>query len=123
MCLYKCFLRYPEALRPSFARLTECLEDDDQSVVQAAVTVLSELAMHNPKTYLPLAPKFYKLLTTSSSNWMTIKLVKVFGALTPLEPRLAKKLVGPLSEILETTSAKSLMYECIRTVVGGMTTQ
>ncbi|EEH52155.1 uncharacterized protein MICPUCDRAFT_29852 [Micromonas pusilla CCMP1545] len=123
LCLYKCFLRYPEALRPSFARLTECLEDDDQSVVQAAVTVLSELAMHNPKTYLPLAPKFYKLLTTSSSNWMTIKLVKVFGALTPLEPRLAKKLVGPLSEILETTSAKSLMYECIRTVVGGMTTQ
>jgi AP-3 complex subunit delta-1 len=123
LCLYKCFLRYPEALRPSFARLTECLEDDDQSVVQAAVTVLSELAMHNPKTYLPLAPKFYKLLTTSSSNWMTIKLVKVFGALTPLEPRLAKKLVGPISEILETTSAKSLLYECIRTVVAGMTSQ
>ena len=123
LCLYKCFLRYPEALRPSFARLTECLEDDDQTVVQAAVTVLSELAMHNPKTYLPLAPKFYKLLTTSSSNWMTIKLVKVFGALTPLEPRLSKKLVGPLSEILETTSAKSLLYECIRTVVQGMTSQ
>mmetsp|Transcript_13952 Transcript_13952/g.52327 ORF Transcript_13952/g.52327 Transcript_13952/m.52327 type:complete len:625 (+) Transcript_13952:204-2078(+) len=123
LCLYKCFLRYPEALRPSFARLTECLEDDDQTVVQAAVTVLAELAMHNPKTYLPLAPKFYKLLTTSSSNWMTIKLVKVFGALTPLEPRLAKKLVGPLSEILETTSAKSLLYECIRTVVAGMTSQ
>lgn len=123
LCLYKCFLRYPEALRPSFARLTECLDDDDQSVVQAAVTVLSELAMHNPKTYLPLAPKFYKLLTSSSSNWMTIKLVKVFGALTPLEPRLAKKLAGPISEILETTNAKSLMYECIRTVVVGMTSQ
>ena len=122
LCLYKCFTM-PEALRPSFARLTECLEDDDQTVVQAAVTVLSELAMHNPKTYLPLAPKFYKLLTTSSSNWMTIKLVKVFGALTPLEPRLSKKLVGPLSEILETTSAKSLLYECIRTVVQGMTSQ
>ena len=123
LCLYKCFLRYPEALRPSFARLTECLDDDDQSVVQAAVTVLSELAMHNPKTYLPLAPKFYKLLTSSSSNWMTIKLVKVFGALAPLEPRLAKKLAGPISEILETTNAKSLMYECVRTVVMGMTSQ
>ena len=123
LCLYKCFLRYPEALRPSFARLTECLDDEDQSVVQAAVTVLSELAMHNPKTYLPLAPKFYKLLTSSSSNWMTIKLVKVFGALTPLEPRLAKKLAGPIGEILETTNAKSLMYECVRTVVMGMTSQ
>ena len=81
------------------------------------------MLVHNPKTYLPLAPKFYKLLTTSSSNWMTIKLVKVFGALTPLEPRLGKKLVGPLSEILETTTAKSLLYECIRTVVAGMTSQ
>ena len=87
------------------------------------MTVLSELAMHNPKTYLPLAPKFYKLLTTSSSNWMTIKLVKVFGVLTPLEPRLAKKLVGPLGEILETTSAKFLQYECNRTVVAGLTSQ
>ena len=91
--------------------------------MQAAVTVLSELAMHNPKTYLPLAPKFYKLLTSSSSNWMTIKLVKVFGALTPLEQRLAKKLAGPIGEILETTNAKSLMYECVRTVVMGMTSQ
>ena len=122
LCLYKCFLRYPEALRNSFARC-QCLDDEDQSVVQAAVTVLSELAMHNPKTYLPLAPKFYKLLTSSSSNWMTIKLVKVFGQLTPLEPRLAKKLAGPIGEILETTNAKSLMYECVRTVVMGMTSQ
>ena len=72
--------------------------------------------MYNPKTYLPLAPKFYKLLTTSSSNWMTIKLVKVFGALTPLEPRLAKKLVGPLSEIRDHQRQVGL-YECIRTVV------
>ena len=36
---------------------------------------------------------------------------------------MGKKLVGPLSEILETTSAKSLLYECIRTVVAGMTSQ
>ena len=36
---------------------------------------------------------------------------------------MGKKLVGPLSEILETESAKSLMYECIRTVVQGMTSQ
>ena len=44
LCLYKCF-KIPEALRPSFARLTECLEDDDQTVVHGAVTVLSELGV------------------------------------------------------------------------------
>ena len=41
--------------------------DDDQSVVQAAVTVLSELAMHNPKTYLPLAPKVGQCRLTLSN--------------------------------------------------------
>ena len=40
---------------------------------------------------------------------MTIKLVKVFGALAPLEPRLAKKLVEPLGRLVETTHAKSLL--------------
>jgi len=88
LALYKCFLRYPDSLRPSFARLTERLEDDDPGVVSAVVSVLCELATHNPRTYLPLAPTFYRLLTASSNNWMTIKLVKIFGALAPLEPRL-----------------------------------
>jgi hypothetical protein len=123
LALYKCFLRYPESLRPSFARLTERLEDDDPGVVSSVVSVLCELATHNPRTYLPLAPTFYKLLTTSSNNWMTIKLVKVFGALAPLEPRLGKKLAEPLAHIMATTGAKSVLYECIRAVVGGMTQQ
>ena len=123
LALYKCFLCFPESLRPSFARLTERLEDDDPGVVSAVVSVLCELATHNPRTYLPLAPTFYRLLTTSSNNWMTIKLVKVFGALAPLEPRLGRKLAEPLAHIMATTGAKSVLYECIRAVVGGMTQQ
>jgi AP-3 complex subunit delta-1 len=123
LALYKCFLCYPESLRPSFARLTERLEDDDPGVVSAVVSVLCELATHNPRTYLPLAPTFYRLLTSSSNNWMTIKLVKVFGALAPLEPRLGRKLAEPLAHIMATTGAKSVLYECIRAVVGGMTQQ
>ena len=43
-----------------------------------------------------------------------------FGALTPLEPRLGKKLVEPLTALINTTPAKSLLYECVRTVVIGM---
>ena len=123
LALYKCFLRYPESLRPSFGRLTERLEDDDPGVVSACVSVLCELATHNPRTYLPLAPSLYRLLQASSNNWMTIKLLKIFGALAPLEPRLGRKLNDLLAHIMTTTGAKSVLFECIRCVVGGMTQQ
>ena len=123
LALYKCFLTYPESLRPSFGRLTERLEDDDPGVVSAVVSVLCELATHNPRTYLPLAPSLYRLLQASSNNWMTIKLLKIFGALAPLEPRLGRKLNDLLAHIMTTTGAKSVLFECIRCVVGGMTQQ
>jgi AP-3 complex subunit delta-1 len=44
-----------------------------------------------------------------------------FAVLTPEEPRLVKKLVPPLTDLIETTPAMSLLYECIQTsIVGGM---
>ena len=43
-----------------------------------------------------------------------------FGALTPLEPRLGKKLVEPLTNLIHSTTAMSLLYECICTVVTGL---
>ncbi|VDM33901.1 unnamed protein product [Hydatigera taeniaeformis] len=42
-----------------------------------------------------------------------------FGALTPLEPRLGKKLIEPLTNLIHNTSAMSLLYECINTVLAG----
>ncbi|GFQ83091.1 AP-3 complex subunit delta-1 [Trichonephila clavata] len=42
-----------------------------------------------------------------------------FGALTPLEPRLGKKLIEPLTNLIHSTSAMSLLYECINTVIAG----
>ncbi|KAL1915223.1 uncharacterized protein VTP21DRAFT_7499 [Calcarisporiella thermophila] len=119
LVLYKVFLRFPEGLRLSFARLKERLEDPDPSVVSAAVNVICELAKKSPKNYLSLAPQLFKLLTTSSNNWMLIKIVKLFGALMPLEPRLSKKLYQPITHLIETTPAMSLLYECIYTVISG----
>ena len=92
LLLYKVFLRYPEALRPAFPRLKEKLEDPDPGVQSAAVNVICELARKNPKNYLSLAPTFFKLMTSSTNNWMLIKIIKLFGALTPLEPRLGKSI-------------------------------
>ncbi|KAG7160364.1 AP-3 complex subunit delta-like, partial [Homarus americanus] len=96
LLLYKVFLKFPEALRPAFPRLKEKLEDPDPGVQSAAVNVICELARKNPKNYLSLAP---------------------FGALTPLEPRLGKKLIEPLTNLIHSTSAMSLLYECINTVI------
>eukprot|EP00339_Tiarina_fusa_P029705 CAMPEP_0117045208 /NCGR_PEP_ID=MMETSP0472-20121206/31278_1 /TAXON_ID=693140 ORGANISM="Tiarina fusus, Strain LIS" /NCGR_SAMPLE_ID=MMETSP0472 /ASSEMBLY_ACC=CAM_ASM_000603 /LENGTH=965 /DNA_ID=CAMNT_0004757127 /DNA_START=206 /DNA_END=3103 /DNA_ORIENTATION=+ len=121
LVLYKIFLRFPQALRPAFPRLKEKLEDPDMGVVCAATNVICELARKNPKNYLSLAPILFKILTSSSNNWMLIKLVKLFGSLTPLEPRLAKKLVEPLTNIMNSTSAMSLLYECILTCTIGLT--
>ncbi|KAG1234783.1 hypothetical protein G6F35_001073 [Rhizopus arrhizus] len=119
LVLYKIFLKYPEALRLSFPRLKEKLEDPDPSVVSAVVSVVCELARKNPKNYLSLAPQLFKILTTSSNNWMLIKIIKLFASLTPLEPRLIKKLLPPLTSLIQTTPAMSLLYECIYTVITG----
>uniref|UniRef100_A0A3B5Q7D6 AP-3 complex subunit delta-1 n=1 Tax=Xiphophorus maculatus TaxID=8083 RepID=A0A3B5Q7D6_XIPMA len=119
LIMYKVFLKYPESLRPAFPRLKEKLEDPDPGVQSAAVNVICELARRNPKNYLSLAPLFFKLMTSSTNNWVLIKIIKLFGALTPLEPRLGKKLIEPLTNLIHSTSAMSLLYECVNTVIAG----
>ena len=119
--LAQIFLKFPDALRPSFPKLKEKLEDRDSSAVSCAVNVICELARKNPQNYLALAPLFFRLLTHTANNWMLIKIVKLLGALCPLEPRLGKKLVEPLTQLINTTPAKSLLYEAIHTVSVGMT--
>ena len=49
-------------------------------VQSAAVSVICELARKNPRNYLSLAPIFFKLLTSSSNNWMLIKIIKLVSS-------------------------------------------
>ena len=42
-----------------------------------------------------------------------------FATLTPLEPRLVRKLLPPLTNIIQTTPAMSLLYECINGIIQG----
>jgi len=116
LAMYKLFVAYPQGLRLTFEKLKDKLNDPDPAVVSCAVNVICELANKNPKNYLSLAPQFFRLLTTSSNNWMLIKVVKLLGSLVPEEPRLARKLLEPLATIIQNTAAKSLQYECIHTV-------
>lgn len=116
LCLFKLFVKYPQGLRLAFDRIQQCLDDSNSSVVSCAVNVITELSDKNPKNYLHLAPQFFRLLTHSSNNWMLIKVVKLLGSLVPEEPRLARKLLEPLSDIVRKTQAKSLLYEAVRTI-------
>ncbi|KAK7464464.1 AP-3 complex subunit delta [Stygiomarasmius scandens] len=119
--LYRVMVKYPEVSEHAISRLKERLEDDDPGVVAATVNVLCELTRHNPEQYLTLAPPLFHLMTTSTNNWMLIKIIKLFGSLSPHEPRLVKKLQPPITELISTTPAISLLYECVHTcIIGGM---
>ncbi|PVU90516.1 hypothetical protein BB561_004850 [Smittium simulii] len=119
LVLFKILLKFPNSISQILPVFKERIEDKDDSVISATATVICELAQYDPESYLPLAPKLYKLLNDFNSNWMVIKIIKLFNLLTPLEPRLAKKLHGPLVEIIQNTNKISLLYESINTSVCG----
>mmetsp|Transcript_3330 Transcript_3330/g.4441 ORF Transcript_3330/g.4441 Transcript_3330/m.4441 type:complete len:1330 (+) Transcript_3330:204-4193(+) len=117
LCLLKMFMKYPQGLRLTFPKLQDSLiKDINPSVTSCAANVITELSDKNPKNYLVLAPSFFALLTNSSNNWMLIKVVKLLGSLVPVEPRLARKLLDPLANIVQNTQAKSLLYEAVYTI-------
>lgn len=119
--LYRLALVYPETLRPAWPKIKERLQDEDEdpSVTSAIVNVVCELGWRRPQDFLPLAPRLFDLLVAGGNNWMAIKIIKLFATLTPLEPRLIKKLLPPLTSIIKTTPAMSLLYECINGIIQG----
>ncbi|KAJ5210285.1 Armadillo-like helical, partial [Penicillium cf. griseofulvum] len=121
VCLYRLALVYPEALKLAWPKIEDHLMDDqeDGSVTTAAINVVCELGWRRPHDFLPLAPRLFELLVDSGNNWMAIKIIKLFATLTPLEPRLTRKLLRPLTNIIQTTSAMSLLYECINGIIQG----
>ncbi|CAG8419536.1 unnamed protein product [Penicillium salamii] len=121
VCLYRIALVYPDALKLAWPKIKDHLMDDqeDGSVTTAAINVVCELGWRRPHDFLPLAPRFFELLVDSGNNWMAIKIIKLFATLTPLEPRLTRKLLRPLTNIIQTTSAMSLLYECINGIIQG----
>ncbi|EON69188.1 hypothetical protein W97_08546 [Coniosporium apollinis CBS 100218] len=119
--LYRLALVYPETLRPAWPKIKDRLldENEDPSVTAAIVNVVCELGWRRPQDFLPLAPRLFDLLVQGGNNWMAIKIIKLFATLTPLEPRLIKKLLPPLTSIIKTTPAMSLLYECINGIIQG----
>lgn len=119
--LYRLALVYPETLRVAWPKIKERLldEQENSSVTAATVNVVCELGWRRPKDFLSLAPRLFDLLIDGRNNWMAIKIIKLFAVLTPLEPRLVKKLVRPLTNLILSTTAMSLLYECINGIIQG----
>lgn len=119
--LYRLALVYPETLRAAWPKIKEVLmdEQEDSSVTAATINVVCELGWRRPHDFLPLAPRLFDLLIDGGNNWMAIKIIKLFATLTPLEPRLIKKLVRPLTNLIRSTTAMSLLYECISGIIQG----
>lgn len=113
----------PDVAPVLFKPLVDCLSSSDPRTVSAAVGAFCELALAapDPFPYLPLAPEFYRLFIDSRNNWVLIKVLKIFARLAPLEPRLASRILDPICQLLRRSSAKSLVFECIRTILSSLT--
>lgn len=66
-------------------------------VVAATVNVLAELAPIRPQDCLVLAPQLFHILTTSSSNWVLIKIVKLVRIVPLLYPHFLNLVTSSVS--------------------------
>lgn len=121
LTLYKIYLRHPPALLSSFERLCDRLDDPDDLVMGATVTVICELAKKLPKNFVHLSPRLFEILTSTKNNWVKIRLLKLFSLLARIEPRLSLRLLPHILDTMDTTKAMLLVYECVNCIVlGGM---
>ncbi|CCK70251.1 Apl5p KNAG_0D05120 [Huiozyma naganishii CBS 8797] len=119
VALFKVYLQYPESLRDTFDQFVLKLEDEDRSVVSATVSVICELSKQNPSIFIQLSPVLYEILVTIDNNWIIIRLLKLFTNLSKVEPKLKHKLLPKIVELMDSTSATSVLYESINCIVKG----
>ncbi|CAI1749709.1 hypothetical protein SEUBUCD646_0P00930 [Saccharomyces eubayanus] len=117
--LFKVFLQYPEALRDNFDKFVSKLDDDDISVVSAAVSVICELSKKNSQPFIQLSPLLYEILVSIDNNWIIIRLLKLFTNLSQVEPKLRAKLLPKILELMDSTVATSVIYESVNCIVKG----
>lgn len=69
--------RCPELKQALIPSLKQKLDDNDTSVVSTAVTMFAELVAQEPEEYVTLAPQLFRHLTSTTNNWMLIKIIKI----------------------------------------------
>lgn len=119
LAMYKIFLQFPDSLRQNFGRIIEKLDDNDVAVVLACVNVICEISKKNPKIFVNYLPKFFTILEETKNNWLIIRILKLFQLLSRVEPRMKKKIMPSILDLMLKTQASSLIYECINCIVQG----
>ncbi|CAN3366359.1 AP-3 complex subunit delta [Diutina catenulata] len=119
LAMYKVFLQFPDSLRLNFSRIVDKLDDGNVAVVSATVNVICEISKKNPKLFITFLPKFFTILEETKNNWLIIRILKLFQQLSRVEPRMKKKIMPTLLELMRKTQASSLIYECINCIVQG----
>ncbi|KGR10756.1 hypothetical protein MG5_02707 [Candida albicans P57072] len=119
LAMYKIFLQYPESLRLNFNRVIEKLDDSEIAVVSATVNVICEISKKNPNIFINYLPKFFAILEDTKNNWLIIRILKLFQSLSKVEPRMKKKILPTIIDLMLRTQASSLIYECINCIVSG----
>ena len=114
-------MRQHEDLLPgNLETIENLLHHSDWSVISATVNTVCELSKVLPEECLILAPSLFKLLTDERcSNWTLIKLIKLFASLVPYENRLIRKLTLPLTEVINSSTATSVVFECAHNIFAG----
>jgi AP-3 complex subunit delta-1 len=76
-----------------------------------------EFCVANPANFVAMIPKFFKILEVKADPWITIKVIQILTVLASAEPRLPKKLVQTYSDLIDTSSSVSVIYEVCRSMV------
>ena len=119
---YKIIKAHPEAISALSSYLGDALEDVSPAVQIASVTVMYELSRSNPKLFLVMVPKLFKLFQ-SDNNWLIIKLIKLMHEVIKVEPRMIKRLANTYQKLLMTTKAKSVEIDLIREIITNFQSQ
>lgn len=78
---------------------------------------MSVVLQINSKLYPLLIKPLYDLLEKQKNNWLIIKIIKLFDRILRFEPRMIKKLVEPYTKMLRGTTAKSIEFELLSTII------
>ncbi|EAL49830.2 Adapter-related protein complex 3 (AP-3) subunit, putative [Entamoeba histolytica HM-1:IMSS] len=123
LMMYPMCKEYPDALRPSFAKMKEKLKDSDPTVVAAACVSFVELVKHEPKQYISLAPILYEIIKepiNQNNDLLMTKAIKILGMLASVELRLAKILVEPFNSLLQSNITSPILFELINACIIGL---
>lgn len=107
---------YPDVLAQGFVTLENALDDSEDGVVFAAITVIYHLAIDHAQSMVKLIPKIYGMLEKSHNNFVIMRVIQVLRKFCMIENRLHKKMIEPFLNMI-TSATKCIFFEILETTV------